>query len=233
MTALAGPQPTRPKGARAQILAQAWSQAAAQEHASVAVYGRLATELMAAGAPPELISKAHAIAIDKLQHAQVCYNFASGYAGEALGPGPLPEVLMGRPLQGRRTGLIGRLATESLMDGCVAGAETAEFMRTHSDELTVLVEQLALKHMALDYERHVQFAWMVMEWCLEVGAEPVIRQVNTALERLKLRGVSEYVRERTAAAIARARRHNTPVDDALVQAPLTRPWQRPEAISTN
>ncbi|HVY46553.1 MAG TPA: hypothetical protein VHB21_11770, partial [Minicystis sp.] len=71
-------------------LAAAWARDGAMEHASIASFGRFALELLALGAPAELVEDAHRAAIDEARHARLCFALASGYAGERVGPGAFP-----------------------------------------------------------------------------------------------------------------------------------------------
>jgi hypothetical protein len=52
-------------------------------------------ELLALGAPAELVEKAHVAALDEIEHARICFALASAYGGERYGPGPLDAVTGG------------------------------------------------------------------------------------------------------------------------------------------
>src|SRR5262249_20073191 len=71
-------------------LAAAWTRDGLGGDASVAAFGRLALELMAAGAPAELVTRAHQAALDEVRHARLCFALASAYAGAPVGPGAFP-----------------------------------------------------------------------------------------------------------------------------------------------
>ena len=71
-------------------LANEWARDAQFEHASIASFGRFALDLLAVGAPSELVESAHRAAIDEIEHARLCFSLASVYGGKAIGPGPLP-----------------------------------------------------------------------------------------------------------------------------------------------
>jgi hypothetical protein len=79
------------------VLAAAWTEAALFEHASVASFSRVSLELLAAGAPSELVELAHRAALDEVHHAQLCFTLASAYAGEDTAPGPFPLGKRGSP----------------------------------------------------------------------------------------------------------------------------------------
>jgi hypothetical protein len=71
-------------------LAEAWTRDGLLEHASVASFGRFTLELMAVGAPAELIEQGHRAALDEVRHARLCLGLAAAYAGEAIVPAPFP-----------------------------------------------------------------------------------------------------------------------------------------------
>src|SRR5207248_1646672 len=73
-------------------LARSWLVEARAEHASIAAFSALSLDLMAVGAPPRLLERAHRAALDEIVHARVCFALASAYAGEELAPGAFPDV---------------------------------------------------------------------------------------------------------------------------------------------
>src|SRR5262245_42417567 len=67
-------------------IATAWSQDAAMEHASIASYARFTLELLAVGAPPDLLMASQNAGRDEIGHAWKCFTIASRLAGKKLGP---------------------------------------------------------------------------------------------------------------------------------------------------
>jgi hypothetical protein len=70
-------------------LARAYAIDGCEEHASIAAFARLTLHLLAVGAPPELVERAHLASLDEIRHARACFALARRYGGRALGPGPL------------------------------------------------------------------------------------------------------------------------------------------------
>ena len=70
-------------------LAHGWRHDAALEHASIASFAAFALDLMALGAPADLVARAHAAALDETRHASLCYAIATAYDGDPRGPGAL------------------------------------------------------------------------------------------------------------------------------------------------
>src|SRR5690606_37693683 len=77
-----------------------WLADAQMEHASVAAFARAALELMAVGAPAELLAGCAEAGLDEVRHARLCFALAAAYGGVAYEPGPLP------PLSPRGGGLV-------------------------------------------------------------------------------------------------------------------------------
>ncbi len=95
-------------------LAERFTREALEEHASIPAFAQLSLDLVALGAPPELIARAHRAALEEIEHARLCFSLASAYAGRAIGPGPLGTTDAARVLrESVRDGLIGEgLAAE-------------------------------------------------------------------------------------------------------------------------
>ena len=54
-----------------------WKKAAQEEHASIASFSRLTMQLMALGAPPELLHASIQAQADELSHAKACLHVVS------------------------------------------------------------------------------------------------------------------------------------------------------------
>src|SRR6185436_2080767 len=66
-----------------------WLANARAEHSSVAGFHRFALDLLAHGAPPELVERAQRAASQELRHAIDAFTLASAYLGEPIGPEPM------------------------------------------------------------------------------------------------------------------------------------------------
>jgi hypothetical protein len=138
------------------------------EHASVAAFARLSLSLLAFGAPPDLVARAHEAALDEIRHAQI--SFANAGGGD-IGPGPCPAfaTLRAHPS-------LADLAEETYVDGCVG--ETIAALK-----LRLLAADATLLGMARDEERHAELAWRIIEWALSSGDASVRERVVLAAQR--------------------------------------------------
>lgn len=171
----------RGEGDRA-AAAAAWAREAAAEHASVAAFSRLSLQLLAFGAPPELLRACHVAAIEEVEHARAAYAIASSLADSPVGPGPLDVARAGG------LGSLEELVRETIIDGCVgesAAALEAEQARGAAADARI---QAALEVVARDESAHAELAFRVVAWALEVGGEGAAVAAREALASVE-RGV--------------------------------------------
>jgi len=150
------------------LLAAAWTRDALFEHASVASFGRFALELLAAGAPAELVEEAHRAALDEARHARLCFSLASAYAGETIAPGAFP-------FEGRVEVVsdLASIAARAVKEGCIgetiAAVVAAEELAAAEDPAVRSV--LAL--IAEEEARHAELAWRTVAWAVRAGGAGV------------------------------------------------------------
>ncbi len=158
-------------------LARAWADDAAYEHASVASFSKLALELMAFGAPADLVRSAHEAALDEIRHAELGFALASAYAGEPLAPDALPEA--------RHLDLavdLPTLAAAAVREGCVGETLAALVASAQHDVATDEAVRGSLAVVREDEARHAELAWRLVAWALRAGGEEVRAAVAGAFE---------------------------------------------------
>jgi hypothetical protein len=151
-------------GLRAE-LARHWGRAAADEHASIAAFARAALDLLALGAPAELVAAHHQAALEEIAHARLAYTLAARAAGAPIGPGPLPEALG----WGARSRLA--LARDVYLGGCVAETIAAAVADVAArGACSALAGPLAA--LADDERSHAALAWRTVAWLVSsAGSE--------------------------------------------------------------
>jgi hypothetical protein len=151
-------------------LAKLWLIDARAEHASVTAFERLGADLVAVGAPFDLVVRARRAALEEVEHANACFAVASVYAGRELGasPRPLAPARAERPTA-RREQLL-RLAVESLLDGCVAEGMAASVAREGSQGAVDPAIGNLLARIAREEATHAELARDIVAWI--VGEEP-------------------------------------------------------------
>jgi len=163
------------------------------EHASVASFARASLELIALGAPPDLLRDTARAMQDEIEHARLCFAIARAHGAGDAGPGPLD--LAGALPNGVDPA---RIAYAVAYEGCVGetlgAAEAAEESREAADP--VLREVLA--RIAEDEQRHAALAWRTLAW-LGATFGPDARVAAS-------RGVDDALRELTGDAASALRR---------------------------
>lgn len=166
-----------PEAHRAEVI-DYWHEVAAMEHASVASFARFVLELLAAGAPPELLHAASRAMDDETRHAKAAYALASAYAGRAVGPGPLDV-----------SGSMARTSLEDMVraavrEGC-AGESAAAVEAYEASAMAVdPAVRGALATIAEDEEEHAELAFRFVRWALgrDRALEAVVRDEIARLE---------------------------------------------------
>lgn len=161
------------------LLAAAWTRDGLFEHASVASFGRFALELLAVGAPSELIEEAHQAAIDEVRHARLCLGLASAYAGATVAPAPFPfdgRVEVDESL----ATVAARAAREGCIGETLAAIQAAEQLARAEDPAV----RAALAIIAEDEARHAELAWRTVSWALRSGGDDVRLAVSAVFAEI-------------------------------------------------
>ncbi len=154
-----------------------WLVDAAAEHASVASFARASLQLLALGAPPDLVSEVHAAALDEIAHARTCYALAARRGAITSGPGPL--AIDRAPLATTLEGFV----RDTFLDGCVAETLAAVDVRRRAEDGDA-TERAALLAIADDEDRHAELAWRTLAWGIRSGGTPARAALAAALREL-------------------------------------------------
>lgn len=157
--------------------AEAWRKEASYEHASVASFSRASLELMAQGAPMELLERTHQAALDELEHTRLCLEVAQALDGRQAQLGAVAALA---PRSEDLAGFAVRTLREAYLPerGAVAEAQAARSLARFppaKDALQTIIE---------DETRHYELAMDIIRWCLERGGALVRRALVDALQRV-------------------------------------------------
>jgi hypothetical protein len=161
--------------------AAVWSNMALLEHASIAAFARFNLQLLALGAPAELIVESTCAIADETAHARLCFDLASAYVGQKLGPGPLDIAGSLEAVS------LGEVVDLVLIEGCFgetgAALDALEAATSESDP----VLQSAYSRIARDEQRHAELAFRFLRWALERDFALVSERIELACEAPALR----------------------------------------------
>lgn len=173
---------------RRSAVAKAWRARAAAEHASVAAFGRVLGQLLALGAPAQLVAETQRAVRDEVLHARLCWTVAACCDDRELGAGELSCGRLNSSVS------LEELAVETYLGGCLAetfaAVEAAESARrVRSAALARVLEQIAE-----DEGRHAALAWRTVQWALRQGGERVRRALEeVAAAPVELAGSAAHV----------------------------------------
>ncbi|MCA9635179.1 MAG: ferritin-like domain-containing protein [Myxococcales bacterium] len=145
-------------------LADAWTDDGLAEHASVASFARFILELLAVGAPAELIVRAQRALADEIDHARLCFALASAYRGAAVGPG---KLAIDAALDG--SGELTAVVARALVEGCIGETLAAFHAGIAASEAADPAVAGVLRRIADDELEHAALAWSFVRWALDVG----------------------------------------------------------------
>jgi hypothetical protein len=152
---------------------------ARMEYASVASFAELGLQLIALGAPTELVARCHRAGLDEIAHARLLERLSGG---DRTRFGPIPRLL-GRRIGGRlatRRRRLARIAIESYRDGWLNEGASATDMHERAAAAATSVERQTFERIARDERRHAELGRDVVLWCFD--EDP--RCVGRALARL-------------------------------------------------
>ncbi|APR79285.1 Hypothetical protein A7982_04632 [Minicystis rosea] len=155
-------------------LVDAWLTDAQMEHASVASFARFTLELMALGAPADLVEASQRASLDEIEHARLCFGIAARLAGRTFGPAALD---LGGAL---RTSSLAEGAAHAVREGCIGetiAALTARAQLARAEDEGI---RRVLARIAEDEEAHAALAFRFVAWAIAEGGASVRRAVADA-----------------------------------------------------
>lgn len=157
-----------PDAVREQIAAK-WATDGCHEHASIASFSSFLMDLLALGAPADLIVKATQAVADEIDHAARCFTIASAYAQMPLGP---DELDTSSSAQSRD---IQQMLIAAIEEGCIGESCAAyEAQVAQVDAVHPYIRE-SLDVIAIDESDHALLAWAFVDWVL--GEHPELLSV--------------------------------------------------------
>lgn len=155
-------------------------------------------ELMAVGAPLELVARTHLAALDEIRHTELSFAIAKELDGTDAHAGPLVALPA-------RAATIARVAQDTLVEAAIPELIAAREAHVAAERCTAPSIADALRTIGDDEARHAALAWDILAWCraretvtLTIPSAPPFAAAGrvTDLERL---GVLEDITKRAVA----------------------------------
>ncbi len=158
-----------------EALIEEWTMAARFEHASIASFNKFSLELLALGAPAELVAATNRAALQEVEHARASFALASAYAGRGIGPGPL--AIAGLAVDGMDLSDVARAA---VAEGCVGETLAAAEAAHAAERASVPAVRWVLDKIAREEGEHAGLAFSFTRWGCDVGGRAVRDAARTA-----------------------------------------------------
>jgi hypothetical protein len=140
-----------------------WTRTAFSEYASAAAFAEIATALLAAGAPIDLVACAGDFVVDEIVHAE-CAARITAWLGGAIAL----EVDLARLVRPPRAEDPLLAAVERIVrTSCVGESLTVPMLKLARDETAAPVIAAALAKIVADESAHAQFGWWVLDWACD------------------------------------------------------------------
>jgi hypothetical protein len=156
-------------------LARHWTKLGQMEHASIAAFARFSLQLLALGAPPDLVDACTQALADETAHAKLCFGIASAYAGRPIGPGPL-DVSNSLELAS-----LADIVDLVILEGCIGETSAALDALESAETAADPVIRDAYARIAADEQRHAELAFRFVRWAAmqrEGAAAHVARAID-------------------------------------------------------
>ncbi len=154
----------RPPDELAEAVFEYWRRQAQLEHASVASFARARVELLALGAPRELVSRYSEAARDELRHTELALGVLAAWGEPKLHCGPL-AIPRGPEHRGSRREILSVLARRTLDEAFEPEAAAALALFNAAQLATCPNLARVLASIAWDERRHALLALDTIRWC--------------------------------------------------------------------
>lgn len=161
-------------------LADRWLEVARMEHASIAAFARFTLQLLALGAPGELVASSAKAGADETRHARLAFGMVKAFGGVAVGPGPLGlEGALGDVVDHEE------LLRVVYREGCVGETIAALEAREGQSRSGLAI----FASIAADESDHATLAWASTKWLAEQIGPRAAYILAEELERATARSV--------------------------------------------
>jgi hypothetical protein len=185
-------------------LAETWRRRAAAEYLAITTFAVLAIDLVAAGAPADVVSHCVRSQLDEIRHAELAIRMHEIYGGKRIQP---PAGMSNLP-DDRKMPKLHQAAANTLLVSCVSETYATTVLTATRDITTDPVALAVLTSIYSDEVMHARMGWSYLRYAIEKGGDGVIKAA-AAMVPVALRGVANVIeRERPIGEVTEAiRKH--------------------------
>lgn len=147
------------------VLIAHYTRMALAEHASVAAFARFALQLMAAGAPADLVVRATEAMADETRHAELGFGIVGALSGEAVRPRAL-DVRGALDGEASFDAMLETMLRLTVREGIVGETIAALEARVSAEGAQAPWLKSQLSRLADDEARHAELAFVFAAWAL-------------------------------------------------------------------
>jgi hypothetical protein len=196
-------------------LAETWRRRAAAEYLAVSTFSVLAIDLVAAGAPADILSHCVRAQLDEIRHAELAIRMVEIYGGKRIEPPAGMSSLPDKPESDK----LQQAAANTLLVSCVSETYATTVLTATRDLTTDPVAHAVLTSIYSDEIMHARLGWAYLRYAIEKGGQGV-RDAAAAMVPRALRGVANVIeRERPVGEVTEAvRKHGlmTPAEERVI-----------------
>ena len=169
-------------------LGATWMRRSEAEYLAVSTFSILAIDLVAAGAPADVLSLCLRAGIDEVRHAELCLRMAELYTGERNLPPPGMSNLPDDPKRPRME----QALANAILVSCVSETYATTVLAATREYTTDPVALDVLTSIYSDEVMHARLGWSYLRYCLDKGGEKSIAAA-AAMIPIAVRGVANVV----------------------------------------
>ena len=201
-------------------LTECWTNRAAAEYLAVSTFAVLAIDLVAAGAPADVLSLCMRAGIDEVRHAELCLRMIEIYGGKRTLPPPGMSSLPDEPTRPK----LHQALANTMLVSCVSETYATTVLTATRDLTEDPVAHAVLTSIYSDEVMHARLGWSYLRYALERGGAGAI-EAAAQMVPIALRGVANVVeRERPAVVTDAVRGHGlmTPAEERVIYSACVR-----------
>ncbi len=159
-------------------VARVWRARTRAEYLAVSTFEYLSVDMVAAGAPPDILSFCHQAAIDEIRHTEMCLRMTQIYEGETVTPAPDLSGMANDPELPK----LHQAITNSMLLNCVVETFACTILAIVLEQTTDPTANAVYKRILSDEIGHARLGWAFLRWGIDTGGDSVIKACSDKVD---------------------------------------------------